>query len=455
MMQTTTQTISTVDAPPEPPVQEKIGTPFYLIWAGQLVSTLGTMLTSFAVGVWLFQQTASVLDYARLTMFATLPALLLMPWTGSMADRWNKKYVLMIGEALALVSTAGMGLLFYLDRFQVWQLYVLQVILSVSMAFQAPAAYAAVSVLVPKSQFGRASGMFQLSTAMAQLAAPLVAASLLAAIGITGIVVLDVASFGFALMGLALARFPAAAAATSASVEASKEASRGAIRDLQWSLRYLLDRPTLAILYGYTSMGAFLSGMVVVMISPMVLANYSPQVLAWVTTCGAFGILGSGLVMVAWGGPKQWTPLVLGFNLVEGLAIAAAGYFYTVPVMCIAAVVVMLCSSCLSGCMAAVWRRKLPRDRQGSFGAFQQAVTLALMPASAFLGGMLAHHFFEPALLPGGLLHESVGAWFGTGKGRGVGLLFMAAGLLAALVSLFSLAHRRLYRFESEVPDAL
>jgi MFS family permease len=454
MMLTATQTTHAVDAPPEPPV-EKIGKAFYLIWSGQFISTIGTMLTSFAVGVWLFQQTASVLNYTQLTMFATLPALLLMPWTGSMADRWNKKAVLMIGEALALVCTAAMGLMFYLERFEVWQLYALQVVLSVSMAFQAPAAYAAVSVLVPKSQFGRASGMFQLSTALAQLGAPLVAASLLAAIGITGIVLMDVISFAAALLGLALARFPAAARATAESVEASKEATRGAFRDLKWALRYLLDRPTLAILYGYTSMGAFLSGMVVVMISPMVLSNYSPQVLAWITTCGAFGILGSGLVMVAWGGPKNWTPLVLGFNLVEGLAIAAAGYFYTVPVMCIAAVVVMLCSSCLSGCMAGVWRRKLPKDRQGSFGAFQQAVALALMPLSAFIGGMLAHHFFEPALMPGGVLFDSVGQWFGTGKGRGVGLLFVVTGLLAAVVSLFSLMHRRLYRFENEVPDAL
>jgi DHA3 family macrolide efflux protein-like MFS transporter len=104
--------------------------------------------------------------------------------------------------------------------------------------------------------------------------------------------------------------------------------------------------------------------------------------------------------------------------------------------------------------MAGVWRRKVPRDRQGSFGALQQAVSLSLMPASAVLGGVLAFYLFEPALLPSGIWFDSVGSWFGHGKGRGTAFLFFVIGLSGLAVALGSLTHRRLYRFETDVKDA-
>ena len=426
---------------------ERIGTGFYLIWAGQFVSMIGTMLTSFGLGVWLFQRTGSVLDFTQLTLFSTLPALLLMPWSGSVADRFDKRVILVVGEALALTCTALMGVLFWTGHFQVWQLFALQTVLSASMAFQGPAAYAAVTALVPKSQFGRASGMFQIASAVAQLSAPLIAAALLGVIGITGIIAIDVTSFSAALVGLLLAKFPPAVP------KAAKE-RRGAFRDLAWALNFLRERPSMAALYGYTSMGAFLSGMVTVLISPMVLSNYSAQVLAWITTCGAVGVLAGGILMVVWGGPKRWSPYVLAFNAAQGAAIAIAGFSNRVTILCAGAFVVMFCSTALAGCMAGVWRRKVPRDRQGSFGALQQTVSLSLLPASAVLGGMLAYYLFEPALLPSGMWFEAVGSWFGHGKGRGTAFLFFVIGVTGLSVALFSLTHRRLHRFENDVEDA-
>jgi MFS family permease len=445
-MLTSPQTAPGADLP-----TERIGSAFYFIWAGQFVSMMGTMLTSFALGVWLFQRTGSVLDFANLTLFSTLPALLLMPFAGSVADRFDKRTILIAGEAVALACTAAMGLLFWTGRFEVWQLFALQTVMSVSMAFQGPAAYAAISSLVPKSQFGRASGMFQISTAVSQLAGPLIAASVLGAIGITGIVAIDALSFSVALLGIVLARFPDVARK---SAETAK-ARRGAFQDLRWALGFLRERPTVAALYGYTSVSAFLSGMVTVLIAPMVLSNHSAQVLAWVTTGGGIGVLCGGLLMVAWGGPKTWTPYVLGFNLVQGLTIAWAGIADSVPVLCAGAFIVMFSSTALAGCMAGVWRRKVPRERQGSFGALQQAVGLSVIPLSAVLGGVLAHYLFEPALLPGGIWFDSVGAWFGQGKGRGTGLLFFVVGMTGAAVALFSLGHRRLYRLDTDVKDAI
>lgn len=427
---------------------EQLSPVFYTIWFGQAISMFGTMLTSFALGVWLFQRTGSVLDFTELTLFSTLPALLLLPWTGSLADRLDRRKILIACDALALCCVSTIGVLVWLDRFELWQLFAVQALLSVGMAFQGPAAYAAITSIVNKNQFGRANGMFSLAGALSQIAAPLLAAGMLGMIGLSGIVVLDILTFYIALSSLAISKLPLAEKAAAA------KSRRSAFRDLGWSFDFLRQRPALALLYAYTSMGGFMAGMVIVLVTPLVLSMHSAASLALITTCGALGALLSGIVMVTWGGPKQWTPLVLGFNLLAGVAIAVAGVTQSVLLLGAASFVVMLSTTTLGTCMQAVWRRKLPRERQGSFAALQQAVQMSLIPLSALAGGNLAHHVFEPALMPGGLWFDTIGTWFGSGKGRGTGFFFFTVGLTAACISLVSLLQRRLYRLESEVPDA-
>lgn len=445
-MTTTAETLNLPDT--------KIGATFYKIWFGQFISMIGTMLTSFSLGVWLFQRTGSVLAFTQLILFSTLPALLLLPWTGGIADRRNKRLILMICDGSALICTAAIGLLVWMNKFEIWQLYAVQIVLSIGMAFQGPAAFAAITNLVPKSQFGRANGMFGLAVAVSQIGAPLLAATLLGMIGLMGIIGIDLLSFCAAILSLAFAEFPVIPNSRASTSTVNKSALGRPFHDMRWAIEFLRDRPTIAITYAYISMGGFLSGMVIVLITPLVLSNHSAQVLAWVTTSGALGTLLSGAFMIFWGGPKRWTPLILGLNLLAGGAIAFAGISKSVAVLCVCAFIVMLSSSTLGACMQTVWRRKVPRDRQGSVAALQQAVALSLIPLSAVFGGMLSNYFFEPALMPGGQWFETVGLWFGTGKGRGTGFFMFVVGIIAVIVSLFSLTNRRLYNLESDVADA-
>lgn len=451
----TLENLPTANAEPTPakPVAEKLSAAFYTIWFGQAISMLGTMLTSFGLGVWLFQRTGSVMDFAMLTLFSTLPALLLLPWSGGIADRWNRRNILIACDALALLCVCSIGTLVWLDRFELWQLFAVQALLSIGMAFQGPAAYATITSIVPKTQFGRANGMFGMAGALSQIVAPLMAAGLLGLIGLSGIIVLDILSFFIAVSSLAIVDLPKPAAPAPAA-DGTVKPKRSAFRDLGWSFNFLRERPAMAVVYAYTSMGGFMAGMVIVLVTPLVLSMHSASALALITTCGALGALLSGVVMVVWGGPKLFSPLVLGFNLLAGLSIALAGSTLSVPLLCVAAFGVMLSTQTLGACMQAVWRRKVPRDRQGTFAALQQAVQLSLIPLSALVGGALAHNIFEPALMPGGMWFDTVGTWFGTGKGRGTGFFFFSVGAAAVLVSLLSLLQRRLYRLESEVPDA-
>lgn len=443
--------------PPEGVVAEprpSLSASFFLIWIGQSLSMFGSMLTSFAIGVWLFQKTGSVLDYVQLMLVSTLPALICLPWTGGFADRYNRRTILIACEALSLLCMVLMAYLLWSNRFEPWQLYLVQIALAVGVAFQAPAAYATISNLVPKSLFGQASGMFGLTTALAQIAAPLLAAGLLTAIGLHGIVLLDVVTFVAALAGLMLARFPAGGQLLSETSKTARALAQP-LQNIRWAVDYLRARPTLAKVYAYTCAATFLSNIVLILVTPMILSAYSPQVLARITTAGAVGSLVAGMVMIGWGGPKKWTPWLLGLVAIEGIAISVAGYSRSVAVICLCAFVVMASAALLSSCTQAIWRRKVPADGQGRFSGLQQMVSLALLPLAALVGGLLANYVFEPAMLADGAWARAIGDWFGTGKGRGTGLLFFVIGVVAVVVSVLAVLDRRIYRLETDVEDAL
>ncbi|HMS85922.1 MAG TPA: MFS transporter [Nitrospira sp.] len=431
-----------------------LGRDFFFVWASQLLSRIGAGMTGFGLGVWLFQRTGSVLDFSGIIVFGTLPGLLITPWAGSIADRHDRRTIIIGAESLVAVSIATIGCLVWFDRFDVWHLYAIQAIISISVALQEPAAYAAISSLVPKHQFGRASGMLVVSSAMPQLIAPLMAGMLIDIIGLPGIIALDLGTLIFSLSLLLAVSFPPLPRLVEETLSSTASSTRRIVDDFSNSLIFFKEHPTMALVYGYLAIGAFLTETVAVLVTPLVLSIYSAPTLALIMTSAAAGALTGGLVISVGGGPSRWTVLILFLNVLEGLAIAIAGITTSVVGLCFCAFSVMLCNTTFFACVESLSRRKVPLERQGRVFALRQFITLASVPLSAIIGGMLVQYVFEPALLRGGQWSGTVGDWFGTGPGRGTGLFFLVIGILGILISLLSMTHRRLQKLEQHVPDA-
>ena len=82
---------------------------FSVIWLGQIVSLLGSAMTNFALGVWIFTETRSVTQFAIVVVIAGLPGILVAPLAGAFVDRWNRRHVLMgtdLGAALVTLAIA-------------------------------------------------------------------------------------------------------------------------------------------------------------------------------------------------------------------------------------------------------------------------------------------------------------------------------------------------------------
>jgi DHA3 family macrolide efflux protein-like MFS transporter len=157
---------------------------FLVVWAGQLVSVTGTALTGFALQVWIYLETGSVTRLALVSLAYALPAVLLSPFAGVLADRLDRRLAMLGADVLAGISTLAIAALYFTGSLEVWHIYLLSGLGAIGNTLQVPAWMAAVSLLVPKKHLGRANGLVMTSEAVSIVVAPAAAGGLLATLGL-------------------------------------------------------------------------------------------------------------------------------------------------------------------------------------------------------------------------------------------------------------------------------
>lgn len=435
-----------IDLPPRP---QRMRT-FFIVWFGQLISTLGSGLSGFALGVWIYQETSSTTLYAMSMLAYALPTVLLSPLTGALVDRWERRRVMMLSDTGAGLSTLAIALLFLSGRLHIWHIYLATMLNASFTSLQWPAYSAATTLLVPKEHLGRAGGMVQIGEAISLLIAPAVAGAMLVNIGLPGVLLTDFATFAFAVGTLLFVRFPRHQLQT-----AEPERKASLMKDAAYGWRYILARPGLLGLLVIFALSNLLFGLTNPLLAPMVLELTTPDRLGVLASIAGLGMLLGTLVMSAWGGPKRRIHGVLGFMAVSGMFIALIGIRPWLPLMTFAGFCLMFTGPIINGSSQALWQTKVAAEVQGRVFSIRRMIAWSTTPLAYLLAGPLADKVFTPLLLPGGLLADSVGRILGVGPGRGIALLFVLVGLLSILVSLAGYAIPRIRCVELELPDAI
>ncbi|MDZ8087072.1 MAG: MFS transporter [Nostoc sp. DedQUE12b] len=423
---------------------------FTLIWFGQLVSLIGSGLTRFALGVWVYRNTGSVTQFALISLFAILPSILLSPLVGVLVDRWNRRTCIILSDAGAGVSTLAIVLLLLVGRLEVWHIYLVVAVSSIFSAFQWPAYAAATTMLVPKQHLGRANGMVQFAEATSRLLSPMLAGALVVTIQIQGVILIDCVTFLFSVVTLLLVRFPEPKTTAENEVRKSWQ-----LREFTYGWTYITARPGLLGLLIFFAAINFLIGVVSVLVTPLVLAFATANVLGTVLSIGGSGMLVGGLVMSVWGGPKNRILGVFGFTLSGALSIILAGLKPSVPVFFAAAFIYYFGVSMINGCDQAIWQSKVAPAVQGRVFAVRSMLALASLPLAYLIAGPLADGVFEPLLAPTGLLAGSIGKLIGVGRGYGIALLFIVVGILTIIAIAFGYLYQPLRRLNHQLPDAI
>lgn len=420
---------------------------FFIIWVGQLISMLGSGLSNFALGVWIYDQSKQATPFAITVLLGSLPRVFLLPFAGSIADRFNRRFIMIAADAMNALLTLAIFLLLGSDNLQLWHVYVIAALGSVFSAFQEPAYSASLTMIVPKEKLGSANGIVQMGQALTSVLTPVLAGALFVFIGFNGILMIDFVTFFFAVGALLLVHIPQPA-------RTPEHKDFTLLQDMSFGWRYLRERTGLFGLILYYAMVNFLLNWSAVLMIPMVLSRFSANVLGIIQTVMGFGMLAGSILMSAWGGPKRRIPVVIGF-----IALAVSGFIVAGlrpdPIFIGAGTfILMFFVPLASGNSQVVFQSKVARDVQGRVFSVRSAISQSMMPLAFLTAGPLADKFFEPLMQEGGLLANSfIGQFLGTGVGRGIGLMFILSGLVGLLVTAFVYANPRIRNIEDELPD--
>ncbi|MET8998776.1 amino acid adenylation domain-containing protein [Amycolatopsis sp. NPDC004169] len=420
---------------------------FVTVTVGQLVSSTGSALTSFAVPIWLYTKTGSVTDLGLLWALALLCGVLVLPVAGALVDRGDRRRIMIAASAIAGVIQLALALLLTAGNLQLWFLYVLIPLGSVAGSIQRIAYQSSVAQLVPKQYLGHAMGLAQLSNGFAQLLMPVIAAGLLAAIELSGILVLDMASYVFAVVSLLFVRFPDLL---------GWRPREPLLTAIAGGLKYSWNHRGFRTMLLYFALANVFLAPALVLVSPLVLSFGTVTDVAQVALAEAVGAVAGGIGMALWGGPRKRRMVgVLSGNvgialgsLVMGLrpslVVVAAGVFLLAAAMAVS-----------QGIYATLVQVKVPQRYHGRVFAINQTITWSTLPIGFAVLAPLAVGWFSPLLAPGGALSGTVGTVLGTGEGRGVGLAYVVYALILLLINAGGFSIRLLRRFDTEVPDSL
>ncbi|WNG18806.1 MFS transporter [Cystobacter fuscus] len=418
---------------------------FTIIWFGQFLSIFGSALSRFALGVWVYERNHSVSEFALITFFGALPELLLLPFTGALADRMERRRILLFSDTADALRTLLIAVLFFSSSLQPWHVYASAMFSACFAAFQSPAFSAVVPQLVPREQLGRASGMMEVAQSVALVLGPGAAGLLMGSVGMGGVLLIDGVSFVLGVGSLLLVRIPALAR----EPEPGPRKSLGAEALVGWN--FIRERTGLLVLLGFALMTNFLIGFFSVLMTPIALSFASPEGLGLVVSVSGAGMLLGGLFIAVWGGPKRRVPALIGFQCLAGAAMIAAVSRQSLALLSGAAFVFLFCFPLMRSCSQVMWQMKVPMAMQGRVFAIRKMLALCVAPLAYLLAGPLVA-LLERSLVEGGAAAR-LGGVLGMGPGQAPALLVMVLGLLVIVLSLLALLVPRLRHLEREVAD--
>ncbi|BAY10168.1 MFS transporter [Calothrix sp. NIES-2098] len=418
---------------------------FIIIWIGQLVSAMGSSMTSFAVNIWVWELTDRATSLTMLSFFSMLPSIAIALVSGIIVDRYNRKLLMVLGDTVSAISTIVIIVLYLTHNLEIWHLYITSAVNRAFSELQSLAYSASLSLMVPKKHYSRASSLEFFSHYGSQILAPAFAAYLYHIIGLVGISLIDMLTFICAVTSVILVKIP-----QPRSAELENQNIKNIWHQLIVGWRYIYVHKSLLALLITGVIFWFFHDLGGSLYTPMILSRSHNDTLllgSLSSAAGLGGVIGA-LAMSTWGGPKRQIQGFLWGIVGAGMSKTLFGLANT-NFMWIGA---QFCSSLnfpLNGSSEnAIWLAKVPTHVQGRVFA-TRSLLLQLFSAIAYLiAGPLADRVFEPAMKPNGQLAWLFSNIFGTDRGAGMALLYVICSLFMLLVGVLGFNIRLLRSIE-------
>jgi len=410
---------------------------FLLIWLAQLVSTIGSYMTFFALTLWAWDATDSATALALVGFFSRLPSIPITLIAGLIVDQFIRKRLMLLGDAIAALSTLALGWLYLTDQLQLWHLYGVAMLNGGFGQIQLLAYKASLSSIVPPAQLTRANSMNSVVHYGSVIIGPALAGVLYPLIGLPGILAIDLATFVVAVTTLIACTIPQ----PNTDKPSEKITERETLfTKLTFGFRMVWRQPNLRTLLLITTLFWFFHDLGGAIYRPMILArsNGSAAALASVSSAAGLGGVTGAILLSLHGGPRRKVKGMLAGFIGAGLCKTVFGLGQS-PIVWVPA---QFCSSLnfplLGSSESALWMSQITPEKQGRVFAANSLVVQGMSAIAALVAGPLADRLLEPAMASSNSWVKIFDDIFGTGQGAGMAMLYVACALAMTGVGLVS-----------------
>lgn len=424
-------------------MKEKNKKNYILFWLSQSVSQLGSAMTGFALIIWAYAQTNSVMSVSLLAFFSYLPYILVSVFAGVFVDTHKKKSIMLWSDTVSVLCSFVILMLYAVGKLEIWHIYLINTVTGFMNAFQSPASTVAIGLMVPKEKYSKVSGLNSFSSSLIMVATPMLAASISSFLGLGGIILIDIATFCFAYVILLMfINIPE-------TISNKKNSnSKSVLHGCKEGFNFLLKHR--GILYIILSMALlnFFSRLTYENILPaMILARSggNNHILGIVSgVLGIGGILG-GLLVILFKTQKSCIKMIYfsaAFSFLFGDLLMGIGQ--NVFVWIFAALMASMPIPFINAGQNVLMYNTVPKEMQGRVFAVRNAVQFFTIPIGILLGGALADYVFEPFMNSSSDLAIALQKIVGMGSGAGMALMFLGTGILGFIFSLICYKNKQI-----------
>ena len=424
--------------------------PFLTLWSTQAVSLLGSSLTRYALILWVYQQAGTISCIAGLSIATYLPSILFCFLAGTLADKWDKKIIMLISDAIAALGTLTIMLLYVCGHLQLWHLYAINLLISFMDAFQAHASYVATSLLVPPCYYARASSLQSFSSSLAAIFTPALATTILSFTNLTTIFIIDILTFFVAFLTLAFViSIPAIKKEEQEETSFHERAKQG--------IRFLYHHRALRNIILFFSFINLLSSMSDNSLLPALIlskTNQNTQLLGIVSAMNGIGAFTGSIVSTCIRMPRSSTRVIF-------ISCAISCFSFGIPlalsdsprIWMMGAFLANFPLPILNTNLTTLMRTHVPITMQGRVFSARDTLQYITIPIGLVLGGFLCDQVFEPWMSYENPFSMICSPFLGFEKGSGIAFMFLITGLLVCLASLLMLRNTTIRTLDNKVLD--
>ena len=400
---------------------------FLLLWSGEFISSIGGGLTSFGLGVYVFDKTGSAAGMALVTLLGFLPTLLLSVPAGALADKFDRRLLMMIGD-----GCSALGIIFILICMMNSGATLAQICIGVSVsaifsALLEPSYKATITDLLTAEEYSKASGLVSLAGSARYLFSPIIAGLLLSVSDIKLLLVIDICTFFLTVISAAVVR-----RGIGASVIENKEPL---LLSVKTGWQVLCKKRGVIILIIISSVITLFMGMFQILAEPLILSFKDAKTLGIAETICACGMLVTGLIIGVKGIKRGYAKILAISLFVSGLFMTGFGLFENIIAICIFGFLFFAALPFANNCLDYLIRTNIPSDAQGrAWGII----------------GFISQMGYVIAYIISGAAADALGKISGRGVGRGSAMVVIAAGLLLAVTSTLILMSRNIRELENK-----